>query len=132
MGRPKGSKNKEQTMLAEKTAPMDEILEQELVKTEDQVLEAEDRQKVKPEDEIVEVQFFNLEDPGLKIKFSYGHANNVKNYELWHAGKYKLPRGLVRHLESRQTPIYEYKMTEAGKHKELIGYRQRFNLRQVW
>lgn len=79
------------------------------------------------------VEFFNLEEPGVPIKFPYGPTNKIENFTLMHGGKYKLRREVVNHIESRQTPIYGYKPNGSGQmEKYLKGYKSRFQCRQVF
>lgn len=52
-------------------------------------------------DEEVEFEFFNIEEPGSEITFSYGPANNIKTYTLKHGQRYKYPRRIVNHIESK-------------------------------
>ena len=58
-------------------------------------------------DEEIEIEFYNIEEPGLQNKFPYGTTKNFKVYTLLHGGKYRLPRRVVQHIESRQTPIWK-------------------------
>lgn len=84
-------------------------------------------------DEEVEVEFYNIEEPGLLNKFPYGTTNDFKVYSLMHGGKYKLPRRVVQHIESRQTPIWKWKPDgEGGMGKQLVGMKPRFQCRQVF
>lgn len=84
-------------------------------------------------DEEIEVEFQNIEEPGLMLKFAYGTTKNPKTYTLMHGGSYKLPRHVVRHLESRQTPIWAYQPDGTGMMaKKLVGSRPRFNCRQTY
>jgi len=84
-------------------------------------------------DEVIEVEFMNLEEPGLMMKFSYGTTKNLKNYTLMHGGKYQLPRSVVKHIESRQTPIWNWRPDGQGSmQKSLVGYQPRFNCRQTF
>lgn len=52
-------------------------------------------------DEELEFEFYNIEQPGVMHEFSYGPANNVKNYKLYHGHRYKFPRRLINHIESK-------------------------------
>ena len=128
MGRPKGSKNKmkDSQMLMEE-------LDEKATKTLDEALETAEMAKKEPQDEIIEVEFYNIEEPGVPIKFSYGQPKRIKTYTLMHGGVYKLPREIVRHLESREKPIFEYRPDGTGSmKKQKTGYKSRFQCRQVW
>ena len=103
------------------------------VKTVDEVLEQEDRAQKKPEDEKVQIEFYNIEEPGVPIRFSYGSTKRPEKFHLMHGGKYNLRREVINHLESRQLPIYDYQPDGAGQmRKVLTGYKSRFQCRQVW
>lgn len=83
--------------------------------------------------EEIAFEFFNLEEPGVPLKFSYGPTTRTKTYSMLHGGKYTYPREIVRHLESRQTPIWGYKPDGEGKMvKNLKGYKSRFQCRQIF
>lgn len=109
-----------------------ELMEQS-VKTVDQVLEQHDRAKFdKKKEETEMVEFYNIEEPGHPITFSYGQAKRAKKYTLLHGGKYELPKEIINHLESRQTPMYDYRPNGTGKMvKMLTGYKSRFQCRTV-
>lgn len=84
-------------------------------------------------DEEIDVEFYNLEEAGLMQKFPYGPTKNFKNYTLLHGGRYKLPRRVVQHIESRQTPLWKYKPNGEGQmEKQLAGYKPRFQCRQIF
>lgn len=84
-------------------------------------------------DEDVLVEFFNLEEPGVPLKFSYGPTNKTEKHTLIHGGKYRLKRGVVQHIESRQTPLWGYKPDGRGvMQKNLEGYKSRFQCRQIF
>lgn len=77
-------------------------------------------------------EFYNLEEPGLSIKFPYGPSTNIKKYHLFHGGKHDLPEEVVRHVESCQTPMWAYRPDGNGQMvKQLTGWKSRFQLRQV-
>ncbi len=83
--------------------------------------------------EEVSVEFFNLEEPGVPLKFSYGSTRNPETFTLLHGGKYKLRREIVQHIESRQTPIWSYRPDGKGiMQKKLESYKSRFQCRQVF
>lgn len=83
--------------------------------------------------EVITVEFYNLEEPGVPVKFVYGDTKNPENHYLMHGGKYHLPRRVVQHVESRQTPIWGYKPDGHGRmQKNLEGYKSRFQCRQIF
>lgn len=83
--------------------------------------------------EIEEYEFVNLEEPGLSQRFSYGDSKFSHRFNLEHGGKYKLPRFVARHLESRTIPIWNWRPNgEGGMEKKEMGSQQRFQLRQVF
>ena len=84
-------------------------------------------------EEEVYFEFFNLEEPGTLAKFSFGSTRNPERHTLLHGGKYRKTRALVRHLESRQTPIWGYKPDGRGiMNKNLEGYKSRFQCKQLF
>jgi len=50
------------------------------------------------EEEIL-FEFFNLEEPGIPLKFSFGPASKPEKHLLLHGGKYRKKRALLQHLE---------------------------------
>lgn len=83
--------------------------------------------------EVCEFEFMNMEDPGLEHRFPYGNGHKSHNFTLFHGGKYKLPRFLARWIESRTTPIWQWRPDgEGGMAKKLIGQNPRFQMRQVF
>lgn len=91
-----------------------------------------DREKSWLEEEI-EVEFYNIEEPGLMNKFPYGTTKNFKVYTLMHGGRYTLPRRVIQHIESRQTPIWKWQPDGSGSmQKKLSGMKPRFQCRQVF
>ena len=84
-------------------------------------------------DEEIEVEFYNLEEPGLMNKFPYGTTKNHKVYTLMHGGKYTLPRKVIKHIESRSTPIWKFEPDGRGQMtKRQAGVKPRFQCRQVF
>lgn len=78
-------------------------------------------------------EFFNLEEPGLMMKCTYGNTKNNTRLSFFHGGKYELPRFIARHVESKGTPIYKWRPDgQGGMHKEKIGVKSRFQLREVF
>jgi hypothetical protein len=83
--------------------------------------------------EVCEFEFFNLEEPGVSCRFPYGNAKHQHNFTLFHGGKYKLPRFIAAHLESKCTPIWEWRPDGTGRLvKKQIGNKPRFQMRQVF
>lgn len=83
--------------------------------------------------EVRTYEFMNLKEPGVMQKFSYGNAANKYTFVLMHGGKYKLPRFIQRHLESKSTPIWEYRPNGKGQlEKVQAGRDSRFQLREVF
>jgi len=84
-------------------------------------------------DQEVKIEFYNLEEPGLMNKFPYGTTRDYKVYTLMHGGTYTLPRKVIQHLESRQTPIWKYQPDGLGSMvKKLSGWKPRFQCRQLF
>ena len=83
--------------------------------------------------EICEFEFYNLEEPGLSIQFPYGNTRYQHNFKLFHGGKYRIPRHVARHLESRCTPIWDWRPDGTGRmQKQRVGDKPRFQMRQVY
>jgi len=83
-------------------------------------------------EEKVTIQFYNIEEPGAPGFFCFGLCTCPKTIELDHGEIAELNRGDVRYIESRQTPIYEYKSAPNGKmRKERTGWRPRYQCRQI-
>lgn len=83
--------------------------------------------------EICEFEFYNLEEPGLSLKFPYGDTRRHHNFEFQHGEKYKIPRHVARHVESRSTPIYAWRPNgQGGMEKRQTGTRPRFQMRQIF
>jgi len=81
--------------------------------------------------EIVEYEFYNLEEPGLTHRFSYGDTRNSHTFEFWHGAKYPVPRFVARFLESKGTPIWKWRPDGTGSmHKEEMGKKPRFRMSQ--
>jgi hypothetical protein len=96
------------------------------------VKSAKEREKEWLKEEI-HFEFFNLEEPGVPLKFSFGPTQNVEKHTLLHGGRYKKSRAVVQHIESRQTPIWNYMPNGSGQmEKSLKGYKSRFQCRQVF
>lgn len=80
--------------------------------------------------EEIEFEFYNTEEPGMMHTFSYGPSNSVKTYTLFHGGRYRLPRHIVHHLESKGTTNWAFRPDgtgSMGKMKE--GIKPRFQCR---
>lgn len=83
--------------------------------------------------EICTYEFINVEEPGLMHKFSYGNAQNKHTFVLFHGEKYRLPRFIQRHIESKGTPIWGWSPDGYGRmQKTKRGYKTRFQLREVY
>lgn len=83
--------------------------------------------------EVLDVEFMNMEEPGLMNTFPYGSGKMQMTFRLMHGGKYRLPRHVVQHIESRQTPIWEFRPDGNGRMaKKQTGWRPRFQCRQVF
>ena len=84
-------------------------------------------------EEKITFEFFNLEEPGVPVKFAFGPTNDTKTYTLLHGGKYTYPRKLLQHIESRQTKMWGYKPNGHGQmEKNIEGYKSRFQCRQIF
>lgn len=83
--------------------------------------------------EVCEYEFYNLEEPGLSIKFPYGDTRKHHNFTFYHGTKYKVPRHVARHLESCSTPIWDWRPDGTGKMaKQRVGEKSRFQMRHVF
>lgn len=83
--------------------------------------------------EFYEYEFMNLEEPGLMQKFTYGNATNKHTFTFLHGGKYKLPRFIARHVESKSTPMWGWKPDGSGSMiKYQKGTKSRFQMREVY
>ena len=83
--------------------------------------------------ELCEFEFYNLEEPGLAVKFPYGDTRNHHNFTFYHGGKYRVPRHVARHLESCSTPIWDWRPDGTGKMvKQRVGEKSRFQMRHVF
>lgn len=83
--------------------------------------------------EEITFEFYNLEEPGLMVKFPYGTTKDFKNYILFHGGTYTLPRKVAKHIESCETPIWKWTPDGlGGMQKKLVGRKARFQCRQIF
>ena len=83
--------------------------------------------------EEITIEFYNLEEPGVPLRFSYGSTKRPENFTLLHGGKYKLRREIIEHLESCQIPMWGYKPDGTGRMiKDVKGFKSRFQCRQVF
>jgi hypothetical protein len=81
--------------------------------------------------EICEYEFYNLEEPGTEHRFPYGNTRNQTTFTMYHGEKYKVPRCVARHLESKGTPIYKWQPDGTGSlTKKLVGKKPRFRMSQ--
>ena len=79
------------------------------------------------------IEFYNIEEPGVPVKFVFGDTKNNEKHTLLHGGKYRLRREVIQHLESRQTPIWKFKPDGSGQMiKNIEGYKSRFQCRQIF
>lgn len=95
-----------------------------------------DKQKLKSKknikEKLIKVEFLNVETPNLALKFCYGSTKRPQNYTLLHGGVYELPEEVIKHLESRGTPLYQYRPDGSGRlAKSIQGYKPRFVLRRL-
>lgn len=83
--------------------------------------------------EMVEYEFYNLEQPGLALRFAYGTTNKHHTFTFFHGGKYQIPRFLAQHIESKGTPIWDWRPNGlGGLEKKLTGKNPRFRMSQVF
>lgn len=83
--------------------------------------------------EVIEYEFYNSEEPGHTVSFTYGSTKNKKVFEFIHGQKYKLPRHVARHVESCSTPLYKHEPDGSGIiRKKRVGTKTRFQLRPVF
>ena len=83
--------------------------------------------------EMVNYEFMNIEEPGLAQTFSYGCAGNVMKFEFHHGHKYKVPRFIARHVDSRSTPMWSWRPDGKGSiAKEQVGRKSRFQMRECY
>jgi hypothetical protein len=83
--------------------------------------------------ELVDYEFMNLEEPGLMHSFSYGCSGNWMKFVFMHGGKYKVPRFIARHIDSRSTPMWSWRPNGlGGMQKENVGRKSRFQMREVY
>lgn len=83
--------------------------------------------------EEIMIEFYNLEEAGVPLVFSYGSTKRPEKFTLLHGGKYKLRREVINHIESRQTKLWNWKPDGTGRlTKSLNGFKSRFQCRQVF
>lgn len=81
--------------------------------------------------EVCEFEFYNLEEPGLTHRFPYGDTRNQHTFTFYHGEKYKVPRFIARHLESKGTPIWDWRPDGTGRMgKKQVGQKPRFRMGQ--
>lgn len=84
-------------------------------------------------DEEIEIEFYNTEEPGMMQVFSYGPSNSVKTYKLFHGGRYKLPRKVINHIESKGTSNWALRPDGLGSTRPVKeGVKPRFQCRQIF
>lgn len=83
--------------------------------------------------EVMTYEFTNSEEPGLMNSFTYGNTKNKYTFKFFHGGKYRVPRFIANHVNSRGTPMWKWKPDGYGTmHKERIGTKSRFQMREVY
>lgn len=83
--------------------------------------------------EELDFEFYNIEEPGVMHSFSYGPANNVKSYKLFHGGKYRYPRYLINHIESKGPANWQYSPDGSGNMRATKqGNKPRFQCRIIF
>ena len=83
--------------------------------------------------EILTYEFMNREEPGMMLKFTYGGSKNKHTFTFFHGGRYKVPRFIARHLESKASPIWGWMPDGSGRmQKTLKGSNPRFQMREVY
>lgn len=83
--------------------------------------------------EISKYEFYNLEDPGMLIKFRYGDTTRNTKFIFLHGGKYDVPRHVARHIENCSTPIHDWRPNGMGQMVgQKTGDKPRFQMRQVF
>lgn len=101
-------------------------------KTEALLQEKVERRGRKPAPEKRWYEFYNIEEPGVSVKFSYGKTTDPKRYTFFHGQKYEVPVEVANHVESAQTPIWGYRPDGTGSMvKNLTGWKPRFQMREV-
>lgn len=84
-------------------------------------------------DEELEFEFFNIEEPGLQHEFSYGPTNNIKHYKLQHGHRYKLPRRVINHIESKGPSNWTLRPDGSGNmHTVKEGNKPRFQCKIIF
>jgi len=92
-----------------------------------------DEKEEKFKKELRTYEFYNLEEPGLMHKFSYGNTKNRYDFTFFHGGKYKVPRFIADHVGSASTPIWKWRPDGTGTmRKELTGQKSRFQMREIY
>lgn len=83
--------------------------------------------------ELIVCEFTNIETNGLTIGFSYGTTRKSKNFKFFHGGKYRIPRFIAMHIDSRAEPRWEWRPDGTGSiQKERAGNKPRFQMREVF
>ena len=83
--------------------------------------------------EICEYEFYNIKEVGVATRFPYGSTKNNHKFTLFHGGKYKLPRFIARYIESRATPLWDWRPDGLGSLKKTeTGTDSRFQMRQTF
>jgi len=83
--------------------------------------------------ELCDFEFLNTQEPGLSVSFDYGSSKHHQKFIFEHGQKYRVPRFIARHIETRGTPIYTWKPDGSGRMmKEKKGYSPRFRMAQSY
>ncbi len=84
--------------------------------------------------EVCEFEFYNLEQPGLEIKFPYGSTNKRHTFTFAHGKRYSIPRHVARHVESCATPIKQFAHSPDGRSRsvQIVGQKPRFQMRHIY
>ena len=83
--------------------------------------------------EVCEYEFINSEDAGLSHSFTYGYSNDPHTFTFFHGGRYKLPRFIAMHVESKGKPDYKYLPDGSGVfQKQKVSETPRFRMKQIF
>lgn len=102
------------------------------LRVEDLLEKKQEKSSTNPLKEIRTYEFYNIEEPGLSVKFVYGPTTNPKRYSFMHGQRVQTTVEVAEHVESRQTPIWKWRPDGKGSLiKELTGWKPRFQMREV-
>ena len=83
--------------------------------------------------EIGEFEFYNIEESGAPHGFTYGDTRTNYKFTMYHGTKYRVPRFIARHIETRITPQYKWRPDGKGSlEKTKVGNKPRFSMNQVF